>query len=29
LFAFQHNTFLAALTLLVAFIYRKSALLDN
>lgn len=29
LFAFQLNTFLAALTLLVAFIYRKSALFDN
>ena len=29
LFAFQFNAFLAALTLLVAFVYRKSALFDN
>ena len=29
LFAFQLNTFLAAVTFLVAFIYRKAALFDN
>ncbi|MBR5843868.1 MAG: MFS transporter [Bacteroidaceae bacterium] len=29
LFAFKLNTFLAAVTMLVAFIYRKSALFDN
>ncbi|MBO7317266.1 MAG: MFS transporter [Bacteroidales bacterium] len=29
LFAFQLNTFLAILTMLVAFIYRKSSLFDN